>query len=114
MKRPRSGHRGFSGWWRRNLVKMVYATGASAIGVPGWPEFAFCTASIARARIVSTESASTLLVPRSKVVPFAVSRVVCTLPPYAFQNHQAPVRRTVSYGYSRGPMQRNVPGHDGG
>src|ERR687894_3149830 len=104
MKRSWSGQRGFSGFWRRNLVKLVYATGASAIGVPGWPEFAFCTASIARARIVSTESASTFLVPRSKVVHIAVHRVVCTLPPYAFQNHQAPVRRTVSHGYSRGPM----------
>src|SRR3954453_7081627 len=32
--------------------------GASAIGVPGWPEFAFCTASIDRVRIVSMQSLS--------------------------------------------------------
>src|SRR5262249_27385825 len=29
-----------------------YATGAIAMGVPGWPEFAACTASIERVRIV--------------------------------------------------------------
>jgi hypothetical protein len=80
--------------------------GRSAIGVPGCPEFAFCTASIARVRIVSTESASTFLVPRSKVVPFAVSRIVCTLSPYVFQNHQDPVRRAVAHGYSRRLMKR--------
>ena len=32
-------------------VNSTCASGASAIGVPGWPEFAFCTASIARPRI---------------------------------------------------------------
>src|SRR5215210_2744748 len=80
MNRSRSGQRGFSGLWRRNLVKMVYATGASAIGVPGWPELAFCTASIARARMVSIESASTLLVPRSKIIPFRrVQEIIRTL-----------------------------------
>jgi hypothetical protein len=34
----------------------VYATGAIAIGVPGCPEFAACTASIASARMALTES----------------------------------------------------------
>jgi hypothetical protein len=36
----------------------VYITGASAIGVPGCPEFAACTASIHRVRIVSMASFS--------------------------------------------------------
>ena len=31
----------------------TYASGASAIAVPGWPALAFCTASIASARIMS-------------------------------------------------------------
>jgi hypothetical protein len=55
-KRSRSGQSGFDGLWRRNFVKIVYASGASAIAVPGWPAFAFCTASIERARIVSIDS----------------------------------------------------------
>ena len=40
----------------------TYATGASAIGVPGWPELAFCTPSIASVRIVSTHSLSSVVV----------------------------------------------------
>jgi len=35
------------------LAQIVQPTGASAIGVPGWPLLAFCTASIDRVRIVS-------------------------------------------------------------
>ena len=38
--------------------KSRYAAGAMAIGMPGWPEFAFCTASIASVRIVSMLSRS--------------------------------------------------------
>src|SRR6478752_5032955 len=38
--------------------KSRYAAGAIAIGMPGWPEFAFCTASIASVRIVSMLSRS--------------------------------------------------------
>jgi hypothetical protein len=45
-------HTGSSGSNRRNRCHSVYATGASAIGVPGCPEFAACTASIDRVRIV--------------------------------------------------------------
>jgi len=37
----------------------VYATGAIAIGVPGWPEFAAWTASIASVLIVVTARSST-------------------------------------------------------
>ena len=40
----------------------TYATGASAIGVPGCPEFAFCTPSIDSVRIVSTHSSSSVWV----------------------------------------------------
>ncbi len=36
-------------------------TGASAIGVPGWPEFAFWTASIESVRIVLTHSSSSVV-----------------------------------------------------
>ncbi len=36
----------------------MYATGARPIGAPGCPEFAFCTASIARVRIVLMQSVS--------------------------------------------------------
>src|SRR5215470_1191575 len=57
-KRSRFGQIGSSGskrrWWFHNW----YVTGAIAIGVPGWPEFAACTASIARQRIVSTHVCS--------------------------------------------------------
>ncbi len=52
-KRSRLNHSGFPGLYRRNRVHSTYASGASAIGVPGCPEFAFCTASIASVRIVS-------------------------------------------------------------
>src|SRR5262245_24881388 len=37
-------------------VHSTCASGASAIGVPGWPEFAFCTASIAKPRMTLTPS----------------------------------------------------------
>ncbi|MEI2658495.1 MAG: hypothetical protein V9G16_15560 [Nitrosomonas sp.] len=36
----------------------VYTRGASAIGVPGWPELAACTASIDSVRIVLMDSRS--------------------------------------------------------
>src|SRR6478672_7728177 len=54
-KRSRSGHSGWSGACFMTSVYSTYASGASAIAVPGCPEFAFCTASIARHRIVSIE-----------------------------------------------------------
>jgi hypothetical protein len=37
---------------------MLYATGASAIGVPGRPELAACTASIDKVRMVSIQRTS--------------------------------------------------------
>jgi hypothetical protein len=49
---------------------MVYASGAIAIAVPGWPLPAFCTASIARVLTVSMERRVTSCwVLRSKMPP---------------------------------------------
>src|SRR5690349_20326679 len=52
-KRSRSGHSVSAGLVRRNRVKIVYPSGASAIAVPGCPALAFCTEYIARPRMVS-------------------------------------------------------------
>ena len=41
-----------------NLVNSTVATSAMPIGMPGWPEFAFSTASIASARIALAISRS--------------------------------------------------------
>src|SRR5215469_1004965 len=51
-KRSRFGHTGSCGSKRRNFCQRLYATGAIAIGVPGCPEFAVCTASMDSVRIV--------------------------------------------------------------
>src|ERR1700722_7599159 len=55
-KRSRFGQCVCVGFACRKRLKIVYPSGASAIAVPGWPTPAFCTASIARPRIVSIES----------------------------------------------------------
>ena len=57
-KRSRFGQIGSSGSKRRKSCHSVYTTGAMAIGVPGWPELAFCTASMHNVRIVLTEMSS--------------------------------------------------------
>src|SRR5438045_3823451 len=51
--------------WR---VKSLYPNGARAIGVPGWPELAFCTASMDSVRTVLMQSASRLVfgIPKHK------------------------------------------------
>src|SRR5258705_5654334 len=49
---------GSSGSKRIWRCQSAYATGAIAIGVPGCPEFACCTASIASVRIVFTQRVS--------------------------------------------------------
>jgi hypothetical protein len=36
----------------QDLLPQAMSTGATAMGVPGWPELAACTASIASVRIV--------------------------------------------------------------
>src|SRR5271165_1141935 len=51
-KRSRFGHTGSCGSKRRNCCQRVYATGASAMGVPGCPEFAACTPSMESVRMV--------------------------------------------------------------
>jgi hypothetical protein len=60
MKRSRFIHFGFAGWKCRNRSQRTCTTGAKAIGVPGWPEFAFWTASMARVRIVLMQGRSRL------------------------------------------------------
>ncbi len=55
-KRSRFGHLGSEGLCRRNRVQSTKAASAIPIGMPGWPDFAFCTLSIARPRIVLTAS----------------------------------------------------------
>src|SRR6266496_122501 len=50
MKRSRSGQSGASGSKRRNWVNSTVAMSAIPIGMPGWPDLACSTASIASAR----------------------------------------------------------------
>src|SRR5271165_6568745 len=57
-KRSRPGQCGFRGLKRRKRSQITNARGASAIGVPGWPLFAFCTASIESVRTVLMQSCS--------------------------------------------------------
>src|SRR2546429_4074541 len=51
-KRSRFGQIGSTGSKRMTRFQSVYTSGASAIGVPGCPDFACCTASIERVRMV--------------------------------------------------------------
>jgi hypothetical protein len=46
-----------AGLWRRKRRHNTSAISAMPIGMPGWPEFAFWTASIASARMALTTSA---------------------------------------------------------
>src|ERR1700719_1930883 len=52
IKRSRLGQMRSFGSNRIKRFQMVYTNGASAIGVPGCPDLACCTASIERVRIV--------------------------------------------------------------
>ena len=52
-KRSRPSHVGSVGSWRSRRWNVIHAAGARLIAVPGWPEPASSTASIARARMVS-------------------------------------------------------------
>src|SRR5215469_15136741 len=58
MNRSRFGQIGSSGSNCMTRFQMVYTNGASAIGVPGCPDLACCTASIERVRIVFIDSLS--------------------------------------------------------
>ena len=55
-KRSRSGQIGSAGSKRSTRFQSVYTSGASAIGVPGCPDFACCTASMESVRMVFTHS----------------------------------------------------------
>src|SRR5437773_12287757 len=55
-KRSRFGQIGSTGSKRMTRFQSVYTSGASAIGVPGCPDFACCTSSIDRVRIVLIDS----------------------------------------------------------
>ncbi len=57
-KRSRFGQIGSFGSKRITRFHSVYTSGASAIGVPGWPELAACTASIDSVRIVLMQRVS--------------------------------------------------------
>jgi hypothetical protein len=52
------GHAGSFGSCRRCWVQSRYPTGARAMGVPGWPELAFWTASIDSTRTASMQRRS--------------------------------------------------------
>src|SRR5436190_12643425 len=70
-KRSRLGQIGSSGSKRRKRCHRQYTTGASAIGVPGWPELAACTASIDSVRMVLMASFSIGVVSVDTVRPAA-------------------------------------------
>src|SRR5437660_11125168 len=52
-KRSRLAQRGSFGLKRRCRLQSANAIGAAPMGIPGWPLFAFSTASTARKRMVS-------------------------------------------------------------
>src|ERR1700751_5050260 len=68
MKRSRSGHFGSDGLWRKCRIHSAQAISAIPIGIPGWPEFAFWTASIARARMALHMSRSSAMVGTDAVI----------------------------------------------
>ncbi len=49
---------GLLGLWRKKRSHNTYAIGAAPRGKPGWPDFAFSTASTAKKRIVLMHSSS--------------------------------------------------------
>src|SRR5690606_11538582 len=50
-KRSRLAQAGLLGLWRKCRPHKATAMSAMPMGAPGWPEFAACTASIAKARM---------------------------------------------------------------
>ena len=69
MKRSRSGQWGSAGSWRMTRVNRTWASGASAMAVPGWPESAFCGASMARPRMTLIPSCSSSASVTMRTVP---------------------------------------------
>src|SRR6267378_1586468 len=61
MKRSRSGQAGFAGLWRRCRFQSATAISAMPMGMPGCPDLAASTASIASARMELASSASVAL-----------------------------------------------------
>src|SRR5690606_485824 len=56
MKRSRFTHPGFTGLCRRKSFHNTSAISAMPMGAPGWPELAFWTASMLRARMALARS----------------------------------------------------------
>src|SRR5436190_3396891 len=108
--RSRSGQCGFAGLWCITSVWRRYASGASAIAVPGWPAFACCTESIASVRMVSIERCSMSVFATKHLVelllPFP-GRTIC-LCPVPTRLEPAPERRVG--GLEAEPLERR----DGG
>src|SRR6185312_13640287 len=61
-KRSRSNHFGSLGLCFKYRSHNVYAIAAAPIGIPGWPELAFCTASAESMRIVFMHKSSSVCV----------------------------------------------------
>src|SRR5690349_16042865 len=100
-KRSRLGQMGSCGSKRRNCCHRQYATGASAIGVPGCPELAACTASIDSVRIVLMH-----VVSRS----FRLS--MCGLPCQELVGQRpGPVAYPQAILFYGAPDSRRAPGH---
>src|SRR4030067_448172 len=63
--RSRPVQSGFDGLCRRYFVHSRYTAGASPIGVPGCPDFAFWTASTDRIRMVLTARCASAFISKS-------------------------------------------------
>ena len=82
-KRSRPVQSGFAGLYRRYFVHSRYDSGASPIGVPGCPDFAFWTASTDRNRMV--------LIARSASALFStVASIDCISEDSSYHRRSAP------------------------
>src|SRR5512143_3494010 len=70
--RSRPTQSGFAGLYRRYFVHSRYESGASPIGVPGCPDFAFWTASTDRNRIALIARFSSTLFSKSLLLRFGL------------------------------------------
>src|SRR5690554_3769160 len=72
MKRSLFTHPGFTGLCRRKSFHSTSAISAMPMGAPGWPDLAFWTASMERARMALASSKRTCIMNssfRSNIVP---------------------------------------------
>src|SRR5439155_14379466 len=107
--RSRSGHAGSVGSYRITRVHRTWASGASAMAVPGWPELARCGASMAR--------------PRMTLMPSCSRSVSATAPPEIARGHPTqageerssvpPACRVTRAGSRFGEEVGDVAGRDG-